>query len=159
VTKVQTRRVLITKVASKYGIQPRLIAGMVEVESSGDTWAINPEPKFLKAHNKAMFDYVRHCGNPVALSNYSKSGMPWATSYGLLQILWPVAYERGLRNPWPTVLSKPEVGLTWGCKHLQWLLDQTNDETKAVAAYNGGMGRPNYSYANKVSAAMQNYDW
>ena len=157
--RVTMQRPLITRVASRYGLRPDLVAGMVMVESAGDALAMNPEPKFLERYRKTIEDYVRHCGNRQALLNFRKSGVPWASSYGLLQIMWPVAYERGLRSPWPTILSRPDTGLTWGCKHLAWLLERTDDETKAVASYNGGLGNPRYGYANKVNEAMQEFKW
>ena len=157
--RVLVHRELITRVASAHGLRPELVAAMVKVESNGQPLAINPEPTFLAAYKKTIEDYVRHLGNPLALANFRKSGVPWATSYGLMQIMWPVAYERGMRNPWPTVLSLPEVGVQWGCTHLAWLLERTDDETKAVASYNGGLGNPQYGYANKVNETMVELDW
>ena len=156
---VNLHRPLITRIASKDGLRPELVAGMVLVESGGNPLALNPEPGFLSRYGEVVESYVRHCGNSLALANLRKSGIPWASSYGLLQIMWPVAYERGLRNPWPTVLSRTDVGLTWGCKHLAWLMERTNDETKGVASYNGGLGNPQYGYANKVNDAMQEFEW
>lgn len=63
-----------------------------------------------------------------------------SASYGLMQILFVVANERGFRGE-PEDLYIPEVNLHWGCRQLSWLYRRLEgDRRKVVAAYNGGLG-------------------
>jgi soluble lytic murein transglycosylase-like protein len=93
-----------------------------------------------------------------------------AASYGLLQVMYPVALERGLpRDMDPEDLCKPVVGLEYGCRQfayqLAWARGRTQDDTAAVdmalAAYNGGRGAarqapfPNQPYIDKVRAELR----
>lgn len=153
---------MIYQVATAHGLRPKLVAAMVMVESGGDRWAGRPEPHLVQIWGDQVEQYLDTLGNKVALSNYrNQSAIPWLSSYGLLQVLWPVAYERGYKNPWPWSLSAAFNGLEYGCRHLSWLGGKTENEREMVAAYNGGLGRPNWEYADKVYRTMEELpsDW
>lgn len=146
-------RAAIVKVAQSAGLDPDLVEAVASVESSLHTDAFRYEPAFWRRY---LRDSPRWgAEHPRRVSS----------SYGLMQIMYVVAVERGYRGQ-PEGLFAPETGLRWGCRHLVHLTRWANgfvvlsaeDRRRAVlAAYNGGTGgnRPggslrNASYADKV---------
>ena len=150
----------ITAAAKAYGLDPLLVEAIVLTESSGNTDAFRFEPNY---YNRLLKPKKLYPGqNPRRISS----------SYGLLQIMYDVAMERGYPKALPPEhLFVPEVGLEWGCKHLRYLMDwaaefntplvpvSEQDRIEAVlASYNGGRGgnrptdRPkrNAPYVRKV---------
>lgn len=145
--------------AKEFDLDPLLVEAIVLTESSGNTDAFRFEPTFYNRYLKPKKMYPGQ--NPRRISS----------SYGLLQIMLPVAHERGFpsANP-PETLFIPEVGLHWGCRHLRFLVDWANgfdatDQQKleaVLASFNGGRGsnkptdRPlrNASYVRKVLANL-----
>ena len=139
--------------ARRSGFAPELVQALVQVESSGRTDAFRYESGFWRRYLRDTAEWGGQ--NPRRVSS----------SYGLMQIMFPVACERGFTGR-PEDLFHPEVGLEWGCRHLEWLRAwvDTFDGVSArkrhramLAAYNGGKGgnRPgttlrNDSYAQKV---------
>lgn len=128
--------------AGKEQVDPVLVAAIVEAESAGRCDAFRHEPGFWR----------RYCQrNPL----YSQDNpRRVASSYGLMQVMYPTAREHGFPGP-PELLFVPEIGLQWGCRHLKSLLDWAAGDTwKAVAAYNGGQGNwtadAPQAYARKV---------
>ena len=131
-------------IAQQFSLDPDLLHAQVLVESGAKTHAYRFEPGFWHRYmmNKPEWDGA----NPERVS----------ASYGLLQIMYPVARELGYRDI-PEHLFAPVTGLHWGAKKLQTLKDWAQgDMERALAAYNGGMGgnkqRPfrNVEYVNKV---------
>jgi soluble lytic murein transglycosylase-like protein len=154
----------IADAAAQFQLDPLLVEAIVLTESSGNTDAFRFEPNF---YNRYIKPYKLYAGqNPRRVSS----------SYGLMQIMLPVAHERGFdkANP-PEYLFIPAIGLEFGCKHLRFLLDwaaefgpltAVSDQQKleaAIASYNGGRGgnKPtdqplrNASYVRKVLANLQ----
>lgn len=102
----------IQDIAAKYALDPLLVEAIVLTESAGNTDAFRFEPDFYNRYikPKKMFPGM----NPRRISS----------SYGLMQLMWPVAVERGFpaANS-PELLFLPETGLEYGCKHLRFLTD------------------------------------
>lgn len=146
----------IAAAAAKYGLDPLLVEAIVLTESSGNTDAFRFEPNYYNRYLKPKKLYPGQ--NPRRVSS----------SYGLMQIMYDVARERGYPDSLlPEHLFFPEVGLEWGCKHLRFLFDwaaEFPNVTEAqkleavLASYNGGRGdnkptdKPlrNASYVRKV---------
>lgn len=147
----------IQKAAADAKLDPFLVEAVVVQESGGNTDAFRFEKDFW---NRLLKPNPAWAGkNPRRVSS----------SYGLMQIMFPVALERGYdpAHP-PELLFVPEVGLRWGCKHLAYLSEWASGFPSAspqdrllatLAAYNGGRGgntpgtplRPiNRSYAQSV---------
>jgi len=72
-----------------------------------------------------------------------------SSSYGLMQVMYQVARERGFpADLAPESLFIPELGLEWGCRHLDYLrawadtlpVDEATRKLAMIAAYNGGKG-------------------
>lgn len=145
----------IVAAAAKHGLDPVLVEAVVTQESSGDTDGFRFERDFFNRYirPKNLFPGM----NPRRVSS----------SYGLMQVMYPVAVERGFDSKWaPELLFVPETGLDFGCRQLKMLVDWAEgfdatpeNRLKAVlASYNGGRGsnKPtdsplrNAGYANSV---------
>lgn len=142
-------RPLIEDAARKYELDAQLLEAQVLVESSGHTDAFRFEPAFWDHYLKNTPRWKHE--HPRRVSS----------SYGLLQIMFPVAEELGFTGP-PERLFIPEVGLDYGAKYFRMLRDWAGgDVERALCAYNGGKGaalsRPyrTQAYANKVFAHLK----
>lgn len=130
--------------ADRHGLTPDLVQAVCLIESSGRTDAFRHEPDFWTRYlaGKPEWDGA----NPRRVSS----------SYGLCQVMFPVAVEHGMaRTEPPEYLFVPLIGLDYGCRVLRERLDWSRgDLRKALASYNGGKGgwdRPvPQAYSDKV---------
>mgnify|MGYP001612763460 CR=1 FL=1 len=155
--------------ATRYSLDPTLIAALVLIESGGDTYAWNPEPKYRYFWNVKRNEPFR----PVTWSEVNSKTPPpdfptlagdrdqewWAqqASWGLMQVMGAVAREKGFTGPYLTALLEPTRGLEFGCRVLAGLMAWSKGNVEqALAAFNGGKGgnaAPPYrnaAYAAKV---------
>ncbi len=121
-------RAEVEAVASRHGLDPDVVEAICLTESSGETIAYRYEPLFWSRYmqGKPAWDGA----NPKRVS----------ASYGLMQVMFPVAVEMGMpRTDAPESLCVPVVGLEYGCRvlvdRLQW---SHGDLLAALASYNGG---------------------
>lgn len=128
--------------ARAHGLDPLLVAAVVVQESAGNTDAFRHERLFWNRYLKRLPEWTQL--NPRRVSS----------SYGLMQVMFPVAQERGLaKDVPPERLFEPEVGLEFGCRHLRWTMDRIDAKypsapgpdrlRAALASYNGGLQPPN----------------
>jgi len=131
---------LIQEVAAKHGLDPLLVEAVVVQESSGNTDAFRFEPDFWNRYMKGKPEHIGK--NPRRVSS----------SYGLMQVMYQVALERGFSPSLPPeTLFVPELGLEWGCRHLVYLktwaesLGVSDEDAllATIASYNGGRGGNN----------------
>lgn len=122
-------RAEIEALCAQFHLGPDLVEAIVLTESAGKTHAFRFEPGFWQRYMK---DRPKWDGaNPERV----------ASSYGLMQIMYPVALEHGYAETAPEYLFVPTIGLFWGCTHLRSLLDWSKQHVpQALAAYNGGKG-------------------
>lgn len=119
---------LIKETAARHGLDADLLEAQVLVESSGHTDAFRHEPGF----------WDRYLRKNSRWSSWNPRRA--ASSYGLLQILYPTATELGFTGA-PEMLFVPDVGLDWGARYFRQLRDWAEgDVVKALVAYNGGKG-------------------
>lgn len=147
----------ITAAAKAHRLDPYLVAAVVVKESSANTDAYRFEPLFWNRYLKRLPDWMNE--NPRRAS----------ASYGLMQVMYPVAVERGLaRTVPPESLFQPVIGLEYGCRQLVYMMDKIDTKwpqepgesrlRAALASYNGGLQGPNAlrpdnrSYADRVLA-------
>lgn len=136
-------------IADQHRLDADLVEAVALVESSGKTHAYRYEPAFWLRY---MAKNPRWDGAvPERVS----------ASYGLLQVMYPVALELGMpaSDP-PEYLFVPVYGLQYGCRKLREVLGWAKgDVPAALAAYNGGKtndNRPglvpkrNQDYVDKV---------
>lgn len=147
----------IQKAAAAYQLDPILVEAIVVQESSGNCDAFRFEKDFW---NRLMKPQAKFKGlNPRR----------YASSYGLMQIMWATATERGWSADLPPeLLFVPETALDYGCRQLRHIMDRmsikyptfdTSQQLTAVlASYNGGFQGPdalrpaNAAYAKSVLA-------
>jgi soluble lytic murein transglycosylase-like protein len=124
----QWYRTEIEDAAKRYGLDADLLEALVLTESSGLTNAYRFEPDF---HRRYLVGKREWDGkNPRRVS----------ASYGLAQVMFPVAVELGFMGE-PEDLFSPVVGLEYGARKLAQLVKWADgDVDKALAAYNGGAG-------------------
>lgn len=121
-------RAEVAAIADQHQLDADVVTAMCFQESNGKTHAYRYEPKFWMRYmaNKPEWDGA----NPERVSS----------SYGLMQVMFPVAVELGFkRDDPPEHLFVPIVGLTYGCRKLREVLAWAKgDLPAALAAYNGG---------------------
>jgi soluble lytic murein transglycosylase-like protein len=140
-------RAEIEAIASPLGLDADVIHAIVLTESSGKAHAYRFEQFFWQRYMQGKQQWDGAVPERVS------------ASYGLMQIMYPVACEMGFTDP-PESLFVPVIGLTWGCKKFRSLLDWAQQDTEqALAAYNGGKGdndtRPfrNQDYVDQACSA------
>lgn len=156
-SKILRWRELARSFGKAHGIDGELVLAVIAQESSGNPYAIRPEPGFFQRYLPGLRRLVSH--------SVSKRDDRWfqyphvfACSYGLMQVMYPVALERGLDLAYPTELCDPKIGLEAGCRHLAFLATRVLGEDgrrhpdaladpralrTVLLLYNGG-GDPNY---------------
>lgn len=139
-------RPLIAVCAKPHKLDPLIVEAVVLTESGGCADAFRYEPAFYRRYLQGKPEWADCIPRRVS------------SSYGLMQIMYPVAKELGFTGE-PELLFVPSVNLAWGCLKLAKLLEWAGGEyVKAFAAYNGGQGgnaQPpfrNQAYADKVLA-------
>jgi hypothetical protein len=168
-------RLHINAAAVTHRLDPRVLCGQVQVESEGDPYAFNPEPKYQWFWDLRKDKPFRKL-DPSELSSKRPPGdfsclkgdpdQEWwlqQASIGLMQIMGAVAREHGFDAPYLLKLVEPAVNLDYGCRHLAQLLRGVNGDLRcALARYNGGAyqntpGQPlrNEAYVQKVEKAMR----
>lgn len=164
-------RALIDRLATDFGLAPALVAAVVAQESSGNPWAIRPEPRYrylVDCRTRQPFRAVSpdELASKVAPADFpflagSRDQEWWLQqcSIGPMQVMGAVAREQGFKGPYLTEMCDPEIGVAIGCQvlagHLVW---SGNDVRLALGAFNAGRGgaatygRP---YADKVLARVR----
>lgn len=143
----------IAHAASAVSLSADLVEAVVVVESGGNPWAVNYEPRY-----RYLWDVSKAAPfRPMTAAEQASEIPPsdfralagdadqeWIsqqTSWGLMQLMGALARELGFFGPYLSELCRVDLNLKLGCKHLSTLLRWANgDEGKAVAAYNAGRG-------------------
>ncbi|HVL67211.1 MAG TPA: transglycosylase SLT domain-containing protein [Vicinamibacterales bacterium] len=146
-------RPLIEAVARGAGLDPDLVDAVVRKESSGVTWAWNPEPHYRFLWDVKQQKPFRRLTPEEIKSETPPADFPclagdrdqewWAqqASWGLMQVMGGVAREQGFRGGYINQLHDPEVGLFYGVRVLRALILWADGNLhQALAAYNGGRG-------------------
>lgn len=141
-------RNLIEVSAGRQELDPDLVEAIILTESSGHADAFRYEPDFWRRYMKDKPQWQGAIPRRVS------------SSYGLMQIMYPVAWELGFRGE-PEELFIPSLNLSYGCLKLRLLVDWARDDVdRALAAYNGGKGGNgryplrNAAYVEKVKARL-----
>lgn len=151
-----------------------LVLAIIMVESSGDTYAWNPEPKYRylwDVARKRAFRTLTPTENwsetppadfPVLVGDRDAEWWGQQASWGLMQVMGAVAREYGFDKHFPA-LADITAGISVGCRHLGMLHGRyinSGGWPAVVAAYNAGSPRYvdktgtfiNQSYVDKVAS-------
>jgi soluble lytic murein transglycosylase-like protein len=138
----------IKNIAAAHKIDPALVFGFIMTESGGNPFAIRYEPNY-----RWLYTFV----NPAASD--ATEEMQQKTSWGPMQVMGAVARERGLVEPFISVLCSWGTGIDYGCRHIKYLESRGWSGDELISAYNAG--RPvdyNSQYVEKVKAFMEKYN-
>ena len=153
---------IIEKYCNHYSLPPPLIKSIIQVESSGNTYAVRYEPHFRWLYN--VEDYTS------GLQTESTEKEMQKTSWGLMQIMGATAREIGFDGAYLSELINPETNIKYGCKYLAGLRDRFEHlensvaifDDNMVAAYNAGSPRrkENGDFVNQeyVDRILQNWE-
>lgn len=143
----------VREAASAHGLDPAVVAGVVDTESGWNTWAIRYEPAY-----RWLYPSRRRVTHPHGVSTQTEIAQQ-KTSWGLLQVMGAVARELGYQEPFLSGLCMPALGLEYGCKHLANLVSRYGTINRALAAYNAGRptSRRGMEYAARVLEAAETW--
>lgn len=162
--------------ARSQGVPLDLVLGVIDTESSGDTWAWNPEANWryfwdFEAGRPFRQVTAKELGDEYPPSDFSgprgvDPDAEWwgqQASWGLMQVMGAVAREIGFTGRFLSELCDPAIGVWAGTIVLRRHLTRWRDQDLAVSAYNAGSPRvvpgssalANQSYVDKVSAAAK----
>lgn len=157
----------IQQAALPHRLDPDLVEALVIIESDGNPWAINPEPRYRWLVDVRTGEPFRPLTSEEASSAVPPVDFPtlagdrdqeWTcqrASWGLMQVMGAVARERGFRRPYLTELCNAQINLAYGTKHLAAMVRWAEGEIDAaLGAYNAGpggaRGPAGQTYAAKV---------
>lgn len=160
------------KMAALHGLPPSLVRAVIQVESSWNPWAWNPEPRY-----RFLWDVRRNIPFRTLTQDEIASESPpadfpflagdrdqewWGqqASWGAMQIMGAVAREVGFSGRYLTELCDPMVGVHFGCLYLSRLVKRhltSKGWQGVVRAWN--TGSPNETaagihYQSKISLAI-----
>lgn len=124
---------LIAGIAAGHGLDPQLVAAIVDVESRGNTWAARYEPGYPYLYRPK--EMARAIG-----ASLDTMLVLQRTSWGLMQVMGATAYDLGFRG-WPTALCDPATGIEYGCRYLARQAKRYKTLSDLIASYNAGTVR------------------
>ena len=141
---------LAREAAGKYGLDPRLVCALCEVESdliptaqrheAGYEWLIGfKQPAYRDVlYRRDILDAAGNWWMPDTgvLKNFGgvvigdratilTELLNQQTSVGPMQFMFATARERGFKGRFAELFD-PAMNLEWGCKHLRWMIDHNN---------------------------------
>jgi len=143
----------IKKYAKKHELPAQLINAIIQVESSGNQFAIRYEKDY-----RWLFNPENYVKGTITLDTEKTAQK---TSWGLMQLMGATARELGFDKTFLSELLDVDTNLNYSCKFLKQLKDRYGDMEKAIAAYNAGSPRKceetndwvNQGYVDKVLKA------
>lgn len=128
---------------AKQGLEPELIAAIVQTESAWSSNAMRYEPKYPKTWNAQKY------ATALKISLDTETVLQ-KMSYGLMQVMGANLRWLGFEGPLPQALD-PEISLKYGCLLFKKMCDSYADLMDKIAAYNAGTPRrlTDGSYANQ----------
>lgn len=161
--------------AKQLGLPLPLILAIIKVESGGDVFGWNPEPKYRYFWDVRLnrpfrpvtaLEIASELPPPDFLSGAGDRDAEWwgqAASWGPMQVMGGVARELGMKGHFPQLCST-HMGVEYGCRHLSNLSRRFQKEhgwRGVAAAFNAGSPRrqagtslfENQVYVDKVARA------
>ena len=139
-------------IAQANSLDPDLVLAVMCQESAGQTYAVRVERAFWARYGKAALGIFKATKNPYD-DQWAQYPDFVSASYGLMQILYETAVERGVVVQYPTQLCDPAIGIDAGCRQLRYCLTRAGgDVSDALRRYNGGA---NLAYPGEVIAWQQ----
>lgn len=120
-------------VATKEGIDPKLIAAVAQHESSGNQWAIRYEKDYQWLYKPQDYSHLLNISldTEICMQKFS---------IGYCQLMFAVFRELGFKGSAGECFDA-ELNFTYGCRHLKRFLDKYGNVEDALSAYNAGSPR------------------
>jgi len=136
-------------------LNPWIVEAIIWQESNYRPDAVRLEDGFYDLYVDDMEPDVVEELCPRA-NNIAIQKILMSVSYGLMQIMGVVAYERGFRGM-PEELFDIRTNILWGCRHLRFLYDFfQGDDRDIISAYNAGSPSDhNLNYVQSVEEKMK----
>jgi soluble lytic murein transglycosylase-like protein len=152
--EVLNHKLDIAAAAKTHGLDPALVAAVVECESAGQPGAMRFEP---------LYRYTDPRAPKPAISSRDTDIVAQKISWGLMQVMGGTARTELGYTGWLPDLCAPAIGLDLGCRYLARLITR-HGEDGGVSSYNQGSPRKNphgrylnQPYVDKVLAAKATY--
>lgn len=147
---MQTKDQLIAlakQIAASYALDPAIVCGICERESSWNTLEIRYEDGFFEK-------WIRPMTESGAVTDKTEARAR-AISWGLMQIMGQSARLRGYHGSFAGLCADPGLGINYGCRHFKAYLDADGGNVEeALQHYNGGS---NQNYSNEVLVLAKAY--
>ena len=133
--KVFRWRELAERWGRRTGCPPALVLAVIEQESGGDPGATRHEPEYMKRYEARCREIARTCGLSIE---------DVATSYGLMQLMMPLAWGYmgpDARKSPVSALLDPDQNVRFGAAHLGVLLRKELSKHNDTVSLALGAGR------------------
>lgn len=134
----------IYEITEEFGIEPRLVAAIIQKESGGVPLRTRMEGKW-DTDLKTMTVTSRYLFEPERFA--TKLGISKATevaqqrmSWGLMQVMGSTARGEGFDDHLP-ILLEPSNGIYWGCVVLKTKMKKYESLKAVISSYNAGSVR------------------
>ena len=115
--------------AEKHGIDPTIVYGVVQQESTGNSIACRFEKNYKWLYKPGSVK-PRSCSLDTEVASQKMS-------WGLMQVMGAVYRELGYKDWLSKVLTLPELQLDYGCKFLKKKIDKYGLH-EGILCYNSG---------------------
>jgi soluble lytic murein transglycosylase-like protein len=137
-TQVVAWAPLVAAAAACRQLSPVLVLAIIAQESAGNPYAVRVERGFFRRYLAGLTALVRRTA-----TRWDDYWMTYpdlfSASWGLMQVLYPVAIECGMVLRYPSELCDPARGIEAGCRKLARDRAQgAVSERALLLAYNGG---------------------
>ncbi len=143
------------EVCKRFGVDPKVIAAIVTIESTWNPWVCRVEPGYYWTSKVRDFADLHRQSHQTELWHQK-------TSWGLMQVMGGTARDLGYTDIC-TKLCTPELGLEYGIRYFLSRAARYPDLEDQIAAYNAGSARKdplskrysNQPYVDKVLNALR----
>ena len=140
----------IIKYSELYKIPISLVKAIIKKESNFNVYAVRVERGFWKRYFVGIKNLITQTKNKRD-DYWMKYPDFMSASFGLFQLMLPVAIELGFEFQYPTELCDPEKNIYLGCKKLSILHKKYKRWNDVISAFNQGNDRKdvNGKYLNQ----------
>jgi soluble lytic murein transglycosylase-like protein len=144
--RVERYAPLVDKWCSKLGVSQALVKAVIQWESGGDPGATRFEPLYYQN----LIEPKPYWQNMMQQRGWTKEDV--ASSYGLMQIMYPTAQSLGCGDP--KTLFDADQNIRFGVAYIAGLKRRYGDNEELVLAhYNGGAKGVQMLLAGKTTRA------
>lgn len=164
-------QVYVEEIILDHGLPLDMVRTLIQIESSWNQWAWNPEPRwrwFWNVRDRRPFRAITSMERdsqkppddfPMLAGDRDQEWWAQQASWGLMQIMGAVARESGFDGKYLPEILDPEENVVLGCRYLDKLKRRHHEEfgwRGVLMAYNTGSPKDSLSgrmYLSKFVAA------